>query len=395
MTITSQPVEISPLGNTKVFEPIKVGANTLNQRIAYVPTTRFRATKDHIPSDLQLEYYKARAQAPGTLLITEATYTSPQGGIDLHVPGIYNSRQAKAWKQITDAIHEQKSFAAVQLWYLGRVANAKDLKDEGLPLVGPSEVYWSEESEKLAKEAGNPLRALTVEEIDHIVNVEYPNAAKKALEAGFDYLEVHSAHGYLIDQFLNPASNKRTDEYGGSIENRARLLFRVLDKLIELVGADKVAVRFSPWATFQGVEPEGEKLHTYILQELTKRAQDGKELAYISYVEPRVSGIVDVAQGEEPGTNDFVLKAWKGRLIRAGNYTYDAPKFETIVRDVQDDRTIIGFSRFFTSNPDLVEKLKDGTPLNYYNRDEFYKYYNYGYNTYDDSAKEVTGKPLA
>ncbi|KAL6454008.1 EBP1 Probable NADPH dehydrogenase [Candida maltosa Xu316] len=362
MTITSQPVEISPLGNTKVFEPIKVGANTLNQRIAYVPTTRFRATKDHIPSDLQLEYYKARAQAPGTLLITEATYTSPQGGIDLHVPGIYNSRQAKAWKQITDAIHEQKSFAAVQLWYLGRVANAKDLKDEGLPLVGPS---------------------------------EYPNAAKKALEAGFDYLEVHSAHGYLIDQFLNPASNKRTDEYGGSIENRARLLFRVLDKLIELVGADKVAVRFSPWATFQGVEPEGEKLHTYILQELTKRAQDGKELAYISYVEPRVSGIVDVAQGEEPGTNDFVLKAWKGRLIRAGNYTYDAPKFETIVRDVQDDRTIIGFSRFFTSNPDLVEKLKDGTPLNYYNRDEFYKYYNYGYNTYDDSAKEVTGKPLA
>ena len=124
-----------------------------------------------------------------------------KGGIDLHVPGIYNDVQAKSWKKINEAIHGNGSFSSVQLWYLGRVANAKDLKDAGLPLIAPSAVYWDENSEKLAKEAGNELRALTEEEIDHIVEVEYPNAAKHALEAGFDYVEIHGAHGYLLDQF--------------------------------------------------------------------------------------------------------------------------------------------------------------------------------------------------
>ena len=143
-------IDVTPLGSTKLFQPIKVGKMFLPQRIAYVPTTRFRASKDHIPSDLQLNYYNARSQYPGTLIITEATFASERGGIDLHVPGIYNDAQAKSWKKINEAIGNG-SFSSVQLWYLGRVANAKDLKDAGLPLIAPSAVYWDENSENWPK----------------------------------------------------------------------------------------------------------------------------------------------------------------------------------------------------------------------------------------------------
>lgn len=390
MTIDTRKFEISPLGNTKLFEPIKLGANVLSQRIAYAPTTRFRASDEHVPSDLQLEYYNARSQHPGTLIITEATFASAQGGLDAHVPGIYTKEQSEGWKNINDAIHANKSLSSVQLWYLGRVANAADLKKLNLPLIGPSAVYWNEESEQLAKEAGNELRALTLEEIEHIIEIEYPNAAKQALAAGFDYIEIHSAHGYMLDQFLNLASNKRIDEFGGTIENRARLLLRIVDKLIPIVGANRLAVRLSPWATFQGVEPEGEELHSYILKEFQRRADEGNQLAYVSLVEPRVSGIFDVS--EQLGTNEFVYKYWKGTFIRAGAY---AQAFNRIEEDIQNDRTLIAFSRFFTSNPDLVQKLKDGTPLDPYNRDEFYKYYNYGYNSYEENQKEVFPKALA
>ena len=391
----TKQIEIAPLGSTKLFQPIKVGKNILPHRVAHAPTTRFRAAKNHTPSDLQLEYYKTHSQYPGTLIITEATFTSEQGGMDLHVPGIYNDAQTKAWKKINDEIHANGSFSSMQLWYLGRVANPKDLKDAGLPLIGPSAVYWDEESEKLAKSVGNELRELTEKEIDHIVEVEYPNAAKRAIEAGFDYIEVHSAPGYFLDQFLNPASNKRTDKYGGSIENRARLLLRIIDKLIGIVGAKKLGVRLAPWSSFLGMEIEGEEIHSYILQQLQQRADNGQQLAYISLVEPRVTGIYDVSLKDQQGrSNEFAYKIWKGNFVRAGNYTYDAPEFKTLLHDLDNDRTIVGFARFFTSNPDLVEKLKLGKPLNHYDREEFYKYYNYGYNSYDESEKQVIGKPL-
>ncbi|CAX41089.1 NADPH dehydrogenase, putative [Candida dubliniensis CD36] len=393
----TKQIDINPLGSTKLFQPIKIGKNILPHRIVHAPTTRFRAAKNHTPSDLQLQHYKTHSQYPGTLIITEATFTSEQGGMDLHVPGIYNDVQTKSWKKINDEIHANKCFSSIQLWYLGRVANPKDLKDAGLPLIGPSTVYWNEESEKLAKEVGNELRALTEEEIDHIVEIEYPNAAKRAIEAGFDYIEIHSAPGYFLDQFLNPASNKRTDKYGGSIENRARLLLRVVDKLIDIVGADKLAVRLAPWSSFLGMEIEGEEIHSYILQQLQQRTDNkGQQLAYISLIEPRVIGIFNASLKDQKGrSNEFAYKFWKGNILRAGNYTYDAPNFKTLINDLDNDRTIIGFSRFFTSNPDLVEKLKLGKSLNYYNREEFYKYYNYGYNSYDESEKQVIGKPLA
>lgn len=402
MTISKETVPITALGNTLLFEPIKVGANTLPQRIAFAPSTRCRATADNIPTDLQLQYYDERSKYPGTLIITEATYLSEQGGLNPHVPGIFNKRQVAGWKKINDAIHANNSFSSIQLWYLGRVANAQHLKNKGLPYIAPSAVYWNEETEAIAEQAGNPLRALTIEEIDHIVDVEFPNAARNSLEAGFDYVEVHSAHGYLLDQFLNTASNKRTDEYGGSIENRARLLLRIIDKLIPIVGAGRLAVRLSPWAKFQNVDTEGEEIHSYILNELQKRADEGNQLAYISLVEPRVQASWDIEEDKQVGSNDFTYKHWKGNFIRAGTYAHELDKID---QDIDNGRTLLAFSRFFLSNPDLIEKLKDGIPLTQYERPTFYTQDNFGYNTWprngelisfdEETEKARIGKPLA
>ncbi|CAI5760670.1 unnamed protein product [Candida verbasci] len=405
MTVSSDTTAIAPLGKTKLLQPIKVGANTLNQRIAFAPSTRYRATKHGVPTDISLEYYKARAQAPGSLIITEATFASPQGSGFPHVPGIYSDEQVQGWKKINEAIHEQKSFSAIQLWYLGRVGHPKWLKENGLKLLAPSKIYSSPELEKEAIESGNEIHEVTIEEIEDIINVQYPKAAQNALDAGFDYVEIHSAHGYFLDQFLNDNSNKRTDEYGGSIENKARLLLRIIDTLIPIVGADRLAVRLSPWAKFQNMSTEGEKLHSYILKELQKRADEGNQLAYISLVEPRVQASWDIAEEDQQGSNKFADEIWKGKFIKAGSYTYDAPNFKTLLDDLENDRTLIGFSRYFISNPDLVYKLKEGLPLTKYERATFYNHDNFGYNTWlnhngnrevnEEEERKRVGKPLA
>lgn len=381
-----------PLGDSKLFEPLQLGANQLQHRVVYTPTTRMRALKNHVPLDLQVTYYGDRTKTPGTLAITEATFVSPQAGGYPTAPGIWNDEQAKAWKVITDKIHENKSFASVQLWFLGRPAFPSVLKADGLDYVSSLAVYDTEERRKAAEEAGNPLRALTTEEVDELIETVYPNAAKKAMDAGFDYVELHSAHGYLLDQFLQPTVNQRTDKYGGSIENRARLTLALVDKLGEQIGYEKVGIRLSPWAQFEGMKGVESPVHpmvtfSYVLSELQRRANEGKKLAYVSVVEPRVSGILDREAGSDE-SNDFVSMIWKGNVLKAGNYTYDLPKFEGIKKDTADDRTLIGFSRFFTSNPDLVERLRNGQDLTPYDRDSFYTYDNWDYNTFTKFGEE-------
>ncbi|KAG2731367.1 hypothetical protein G9P44_005783 [Scheffersomyces stipitis] len=382
-----------PLKNTNVFKPVAVGQNTVSNRIVYVPTTRMRATADFVPSDLELKYYEDRAQYPGTLLITEATYVSERAGLYDRVPGIWNEKQTKAWKQITDAIHKKGSFVSCQLWFLGRVGDPALLKKYGHDLVGASAVYPSGGYQKKAEKVGNPLRALTRAELKDIIVNDYINAAKNAFAAGFDYIELHGAHGYFLDTFLHPSSNQRTDDYGGSIEKRARFVLEVIDELIKAVGANRVALRISPWAMVQGVGAQYEEVHpittfSYLLNELQKRANQGNELAYISVVEPRVQGTVTV--DEWVGDNSFVRHIWKGVIVKAGNYTYDAPSFKTIQEETNDDKVLVGFSRYFTSNPDLVSRLAEGKPLTKYERPTFYTPDNWGYNTWsnhDDKSK--------
>lgn len=383
-------VNIKPLINTKVFEAIKVGRNQLQNRVVFVPSTRYRALEDHTPSDLQLQYYDDRSKDPGTLIITEGVLATDKTGSASRAPAIITEKHVQEWRKITDKIHENQSFASLQLWALGRVADAALSKKEGQQLKGVSAIYSDEAYEKKAKDAGNELEAYTTEELDQLVE-EITDAARRAVDAGFDYVELHGATGYLFNQFFEASSNKRTDKYGGSVENRSRFTLNVIDRISEEIGADKVAIRFSPWLQFNGMKSSNDEVHPlvtygYILSELQKRADAGKALAYVSLIEPRIP---EMLFGEDPdASNDFVKLIWKGTLIRSGNYTYDVPEFKDLLKDLEDGRTLAGFSRYFIANPDLVHRLRDGKSLNKYDRSTFYTNQNWGYNTYPNAEEE-------
>lgn len=386
-------VAIRALKDTDVFTPITVGGHTLSNKVVYAPTTRQRALDTNVVSDLTAQYYDERSKFPGSLLISEATMASPRFGLYRRVPGIYNDAQVQGWKKITDLVHANGSFMAVQLWNLGRVADPVYTKESGYPMVAPSAIYYSEESKEAAVAAGNELHELTTQEVEEFIQ-EFVKAGKNAVAAGFDYVEIHGAHGYMVDQFFYPSSNQRTDKYGGSIENRARFALEVIDALSAAIGAEKVAIRLSPWAKFQAMKAEEEEVSPvaqlgYFLSELQKRAKAGKEIAYVSVVEPRVSGITNVDASEQFGDNSFVRSIWKGVLVKAGNYTYDAPEFKTALEDIKDGNTLVAFSRYFTSNPDFVQRLHDGHDLTPYDRGTFYNPDNWGYNTYNASGANI------
>ncbi|CAH6723770.1 probable NADPH dehydrogenase [[Candida] jaroonii] len=389
----SDLVQITSLADTKVFEPLKVGDIELQHRVAFPPTTRYRANDDHTPSTLNLQYYKDRASTPGTLLVTEGVLVSPRLGLHRNAPGIWSEEQVKSWKKITDAVHENGSFISIQLWALGKVGDPEYMKELGLDLLAPSAIFDGKDSEEAAEKVGVSLRSLTEEEVQSIIVDDFVTAAKNAVAAGFDFIELHSAHGYLLDTFLQISSNKRTDKYGGSIENRSRFILELVDQLVALVGSSKLAIRISPYATFQGMHGVDSEIHPYVqfgylLHELQKRANQKKELAYISIIEPRVNGTSNLKE-EVASSNQFVLDIWKGIVFRSGNYVYDAPEFKTLKKDVENDRTIVGFARFFVTNPDLPLRLKNGWALQNYVRDLFYNVKeNWGYNTWTKFGEE-------
>ncbi|CAK9435661.1 uncharacterized protein LODBEIA_P03880 [Lodderomyces beijingensis] len=387
-----------------LFKPIKIGDLTLKHRIAHLPTTRNRANPgDHVPTSLQKQYYTDRAKS-GALLVTEATIATPKLGFYPNVPGIYTQEQALGWKKVVDSVHEAGGAIAVQLWGLGRVASPALLKQHGIPFVGVSDIYENEKSESEAEENDNQLRPLTIKEIEELVTVDYPNAVKLALDvAGFDFVEFHFANGYIASQFINPLINNRTDKYGGSIENRARFLFEVIDNTIQ-AGVDpaRLAVRISPSNQFQEpLNPSRKEDYTYIAEQLQERADSGKALGFIDVVD----GEFGPANVAVPVDVSYILDNWKGVVLRGGRYTYDKDDgWKALVHDADsDDRTLVGFGRWFIANPDLPERIQNNQELNDYDRSTFYTTYDYGYNTYpffgkkDDADPEakVSGTPLA
>lgn len=272
--------------NTKVFSPFQVGSTKLDHRVVMAPLTRFRATVDNVPTDLMAQYYAQRAVVPGTLIISEASFISPKAGGYATIPGLWNDEQLNAWKKTTDAVHAKGSKIYMQLWHLGRAAHPDPagsggaVKDERFDfendLVSSSAVPIAE---------GQPTpRALSEEEVWATV-ADYATAAKNAVEkAGFDGVEIHGAHGYLIDQFNQDTCNKRTDQFGGSIENRARFCLEVAKAVAKAVGADKTGIRLSPWSGFQGMRmADPIPQFSYIIHQLREL-----DLAYLHLVEPRV-----------------------------------------------------------------------------------------------------------
>ncbi|CAG7924644.1 unnamed protein product [Penicillium olsonii] len=342
---------------TKLFTPLHVGRVDLSNRIALAPLTRFRADDDHVPLPFVKDYYAQRGSVPGTLLISEATIITPRAGGLPNVPGIYNDAQIAAWKEVTDAVHAKGSYIYMQLWAHGRVGIPDILKASGNELVSSSPTPVSEEAQT--------PRALSESEIHEWI-ADYAQAARNAIAAGFDGVEIHGANGYLIDQFTQDTCNKRTDAWGGSVERRGKFAVEVTRAVVEAIGADRTGIRLSPWSTFQGMrmsdpKPQFEYLATQMA---------AFKLAYVHAVESRIAGNADV---EATDQLDFFFQAYgkASPVIVAGGYKADSAKQAADVKYADYD-VIIAFGRPFISNPDLPFRVKEGVPLVPYNRDTFY-----------------------
>ncbi|BGP25260.1 hypothetical protein JCM10295v2_004183 [Rhodotorula toruloides] len=363
----------TPAASSVLFRPIKVGRLELKQRLAMAPLTRFRADAQHVHQQPAVEYYGQRASAPGTLVITEATFIDPKAGGYPNVPGCYNQEQVAAWKKVVDEVHSKGSFIYLQLWALGRAADPGNLKKEfNADVVSASDVPF---------EGGAKPRALTKEEIQDYIGY-YARAAKLFVEeAGGDGVEIHNANGelilhelglgYLLDQFLQTNSNKRTDEYGGSLENRARFPLEVAKAVSDAVGADRVGIRLSPYSTFQGMKmpdiKDIKETFSYFVTELRQRHPD---FAYIHAVESRIAGNTTIEAAKDENL-DFLYEIWTPRpFLIAGGFKPDT----AVTAAEHYANSVVVFGRYFISNPDLVKRIKEGIELTEYNRETFYLY---------------------
>lgn len=374
---------------TRLFKPLKVGNVTLENRIAFPPLTRFRSDDDHVPLPLMEKYYADRGSVPGTLVIAEATAIAHVEEGHRNNPGLVNTAQTEAWRKVIDAVHKNGSFFFQQIWGMGRASDPTHLAERGLPYRSSSNV---------------PMKGIDVEPTplteDEILETiqSFVDTSKRAIAAGADGVEIHSAHGYLLDQFLTADINKRTDKWGGSIENRARLTLEVLRAVSQAIGSEKVAVRLSPYAGFQGSEKsDSVELYTYLISEFKKLDLN---LAYISLVEATgdpgaiVRGDKAINIGK---TLDFILEAWENRspVMVAGGYTPESAA-RAVEEHYKNWDVMVAFGRHFISNPDLVFRVQNEIPLAPYNRATFYIQKAWeGYNDYPFSPEFLKAHPNA
>jgi N-ethylmaleimide reductase len=362
----------------KLFSPLELGPYRLSHRVVMAPLTRMRAERPSLaPRPLNAEYYRQRA-TPGGLLIAEASPVMATGHGNSGVPGIYSEAQVKGWRAVVDAVHAEGGLIFLQLWHVGRVSHSSFQPGGVLP-VAPSAVPISAELKTMTAD-GKPTtyetpRALETSEISGVVD-SFRQAAINAREAGFDGVEIHGANGYLIEQFLQSRTNLRTDQYGGSIENRARLLMEIAQAAIEVWGANRVGVRLSPYgiANDSG-EADPMPLYTHVIQSL-----DRLGLAYLHFIEPRSSGAgrAEVNHQNVPSAMVLFRSVWSGVLISAGGFTGETAN-AAIAAGHAD---AIAFGRIFISNPDLPRRLREGFPLTPYNRATFYGGEEKGYTDY-------------
>jgi len=363
-----------------LFSPLKVGPYQLAHRVVLAPLTRMRAEKPGLsPRPLNTEYYRQRT-TPGGLLIAEATPVVATGHGNPGVPGIYTEAQIKGWREVVDAVHARGGLIFLQLWHVGRVSHSSLQPGGALP-VAPSAVPIPSELKTMTADGQQVSyetpRALETAEIAGVID-GYRQGARNALAAGFDGVEIHGANGYLIEQFLQSHTNLRTDQYGGSIENRARLLMEIAQAVIEVWGADRVGVRLSPYGIANGSgEAEPMPLYTHVVQSL-----DRLGLAYLHFIEPRSSGAgrAEVNHQNVPSAMLLFRPMWRGVLITAGGFTGDTA--EAAIAAGHADA--IAFGRIFISNPDLPRRLLQGFPLTPYNRATFYGGEEAGYTDYPE-----------
>ncbi len=345
---------------SRLLDPIKVGALELPNRVIMAPLTRLRGTVDHLPTSVMIEYYKQRASAG--LIISEGTPISPMGVGYAQVPGIWSREQTELWKPVTAAVHEAGGRIFCQIWHVGRVSDPTFLDGKqpvsASPIAAPGNVTLV----RPKKEFEVP-RALSIEEIKQVVE-EFHQGALNAKEAGFDGVEIHGANGYLLDQFLHSASNIRDDEYGGSVENRARLHLEVADAAIAAFGADRVGMHLAPRGDVMGMGDQNPReIFTHLATELGKR-----KLAFLMARE---------YYGDDRLGPDL-KKAFGGVYIANEKYTYEQAN-QVIEADEAD---AVGFGKLWIANPDLVERFRTGAELNQPNVETFYTHGPEGYIDY-------------
>lgn len=347
--------------SSPLFEPYELGPYTLKNRIVMAPLTRSRSRQPgNVPTRLNAHYYAQRASAG--LIVSEATQVSPQGQGYAWTPGIHSPEQIDGWRLVTDAVHAAGGLIFMQLWHVGRVSHPALQPDGGLP-VAPSAIALQGMA-FIANDRGEPElvpfvtpRALESEELPGIVR-QYEQGARNALAAGFDGVEIHSANGYLLDQFLNSSTNRRTDDYGGSVENRARLLVEVVDAVCGVWGPDRVGVRLSPEGTFNEMGDEDpESLFRHVVLRL-----NDFELAYLHVIRPEIAGNA-TARLPDPNRRSIlkmIRDLYRGTLIVCGGYEYRTASRALEIEGID----LIAFGRLFLANPDLPLRLQQGAPLN-------------------------------
>ncbi|KAI9476144.1 MAG: hypothetical protein EXX96DRAFT_575931 [Benjaminiella poitrasii] len=353
--------------------PIQVGNNTLKHRVVLAPLTRFRATDKAVPTDLQVEYYRQRA-SEGGLLITEGTFISLFAGNYNRAPGIYNQEQIEGWKKVTSAVHEKKAFIFLQLWHVGR-AGSKKFNPNNEQVVSASDIPIKNAVNYAGGYEYEQPRALEIDEIKSIVQ-DYRQAALNAIEAGFDGVEIHSANGYLIDQFINSSSNKRTDIYGGPVENRSHFALEVVAAIADAIGPERTAIRFSPGTPYQDMHDENViKTWSYITNELQIRHPD---LAYLHFIQANARYREDGHQNTNDSLEPY-RQIWKGPFISAAGFS---TSIDFAFDLAEKTGNLISFGRAFIANPDLPERLRNGWEINKYDRTTFYTHEAVGYTDY-------------
>jgi N-ethylmaleimide reductase len=352
-----------------LFDPIHLGALSLSNRILMAPLTRCRAGEGNVPTALNAEYYAQRASAG--MIISEATSVSPKGYGYPNTPGIFTDAHVAGWKLVTDAVHAKGGKIVLQLWQVGRISHPVFQPNGELP-VAPSAVKPAGQVFTGAgmEDYATP-RALEISEIPGII-AEYVEGAKKAKAAGFDGVEIHNANGYLLDQFLRSGTNHRTDSYGGSVQNRARLTLEVTEAVVSVWGADRVGIRFSPGGVFNDMR-DANPLETfgYVLREL-----EAFDLAFAHVTQVTAQ---DIAHGATAGVGPKELRPYySGNIVSAGGFTLESGN-AALAEGWAD---AIAFGVPFIANPDLPERFRRSAPLNEPDEATFYGGAEKGYTDY-------------
>ncbi len=361
----------------KLFTPVQLGSLNLKHRVVMAPLTRSRSEQPGgIPGDMMVRYYSDRA-SEGGLIVGEATNISLTARGWFGAPGLYTDLQVEGWKRVVKAIHAKNGFVFAQLWHTGRSSHS-DNQDGNTPVSASVDAsYWEDPNHLVSAPGGwvqsSPHRALDISEIPGIVE-DYRKAAVRANAAGFDGVELHAGNGYLVDQFLQDGSNKRTDSYGGSIENRSRFLLEVIEAMTSVWGGDRVGVRIAPagiWNHMRDSNPTA--LFNHVAEQLNRFG-----LAYLHIIEPRVKGNTTIKPEQGPIAAEQLRKVFKGKIIAAGGFEPESA--EAAIESGAADA--VAFGRHFVANPDLPLRIREGLALTQYDRDTFYTFDSVGYNDY-------------